>query len=98
MTLWTATKQLCNGRLLNPRLSSNTERLNRRARSVDAPGVDVALCIRARAEEITRGRGGGRAVEGGDERGDEEPNEYDIVTIRANAVSFAPSHPSLFAR
>lgn len=96
MTLWTATKQLCNGRLLNPRLSSNTERLNRRARSVDAPGVDVALCIRARAEEITRGRGG--AVEGGDERGDEEPNEYDIVTIRANAVSFAPSHPSLFAR
>lgn len=97
MTLWTATKQLCNGRLLNPRLSSNTERLNRRARSVDAPGVDVALCIRARAEEITRGRGGA-VVEGGDERGDEEPNEYDIVTIRANAVSFAPSHPSLFAR
>lgn len=42
--------------------------------------------------------GGGGTVEGGDERGDEEPNEYDIVTIRANAVSFAPSRPSLFAR
>jgi len=25
-----------------------------------------------------------------DEGGDEEPNEYDIVTIRANAVSLAP--------
>lgn len=44
MTLWTPTKQPRNGRLLNPRLSSDTERLNRR--SVDAAGVDVALCIR----------------------------------------------------
>jgi len=36
----------------------------------------------------------------GDEGGDEEPNEYDIVTIRANAVSLAlsPFYPSLFAR
>jgi len=34
----------------------------------------------------------------GDEGRDEEPNEYDIVTIRANAVSFAPFHLSLFAR
>lgn len=33
----------------------------------------------------------------GDEGRDEESNEYDIVTIRANAVSFAPYHLSLFA-
>lgn len=55
----------------------------------------------ARAEEITRRRDGGREGgmgEGeGDEGRDEESNEYDIVTIRANAVSFAPYHLSLFA-
>jgi len=92
MTLWTPTKQSRNGRLLNPRLSSDTERLNRR--SVDAAGVDVALCIRR------SGWGNHKRewVVEGDEGGDEEPNEYDIVTIRANAVSLAPFYPSLFAR
>lgn len=89
MTLWTPTKEPRNSRLLNPRLSSDTER------SLDATvqGWTLHYVYDARAEEITRGE----AVKG-DEGRDEEPNEYDIVTIRANAVSFAPFHLSLFAR
>lgn len=43
------------------------------------------------------GREGGMGEGEGDEGRDEESNEYDIVTIRANAVSFAPYHLSLFA-
>jgi len=87
MTLWTPTKQPRNGRLLNPRLSSDTavepvlSGCSRGGRCI----MYTTLGLRKSQEWVVEG----------DEGGDEEPNEYDIVTIRANAVSLAPS---LFAR
>lgn len=60
MTLWTPTKQPRNGRLLNPRLSSDRERLNRRGARWMRQGWTLHYVYDARAEEITRRREGGR--------------------------------------
>ena len=61
MTLWTPTKQPRNSRLLNPRLSSDTERLNWWMRQ----GWTLHYVYDARVKEITRGEYTVEGDEGG---------------------------------
>ena len=61
MTLWTPTKQPRNSRLLNPRLSSDTERLNWWMQQ----GWTLHYVYDARVKEITRGEYTVEGDEGG---------------------------------